>query len=415
MSSAIARRRTALFVFMFASGFGTATWAGRTPAVRDALRVPLGGMGLVLLGLSIGSMTGVTASGTLVRRMGARAAVLLGGTVLVAGLAVTAGCTAVSSAPGVFAGLALFGAGGGIAEVALNIEGNAVERLTGRPVLPLLHGCWSLGTLVGGGVGIAATAAGLPVVWHLLAAAALTAGAVAWSARSIDPDGGRAPAAEAGGDSAWRRQLRMWREARVVLIGLVVLAMAFAEGSANDWLPLLMVTGHHTSAATASLTFTVFAAAMTAGRFCGGPVVARHGRVAVMTASAVLAATGIALVILVPSAFAAGAASVLWGLGASLGFPVSISAAGDDPEDAALRVGAVVTIGYTAFLAGPPVLGTLADHVGLRAAMLLVLALVVAAAFLCRPAMRPRHAAPLTAAEARGPSPVTGDEPLRPL
>ncbi|MBK3607075.1 MFS transporter, partial [Streptomyces sp. MBT54] len=181
-----------------------------------------------------------------------------------------------------------------------------------------------------------------------------------------------------------RGHLAVWRDRRLVLIGLIVLAMAFAEGSANDWLPLLMVDGHGTGATAGSLTFMLFAVAMTTGRFTGGPLLVRYGPAAVVRASAVVAAVGVALVVFSDSALLAGAAVVLWGLGASLGFPVTISAAGEGarPGDASARVAAVSTAGYAAFLVGPPSLGFLADHVGLRNAMVVVLVLLGGAALI---------------------------------
>lgn len=181
-----------------------------------------------------------------------------------------------------------------------------------------------------------------------------------------------------------------------MLIGLIVLAMAFAEGSANDWLPLLMVDGHGTSATAGSLTFMLFAVAMTTGRFAGGPLLVRYGPAAVVRASALVAAVGVALVVFSSSALLAGAAVVLWGLGASLGFPVTVSAAGEGEgvRDASARVAAVSTAGYAAFLVGPPSLGFLADHVGLRAAMIVVLVLLGGAALITG-ALRRRTAPPV--------------------
>ncbi|PJT50550.1 MFS transporter, partial [Streptomyces albidoflavus] len=159
MDQATRRWRAALFVFMLVAGVGMASWVARTPAVRDALGVSTGGMGVVLFGLSTGSMAGVLVSGPLVRRYGGRAVMWGGAAVLTAGLAVTAGGAQWSLAGGVFAGLALFGSGLGLAEVAVNIEGAAVERRIGRPVLPVLHGCFSLGTVLGALLGLALTAA----------------------------------------------------------------------------------------------------------------------------------------------------------------------------------------------------------------------------------------------------------------
>ncbi|WP_097943393.1 MFS transporter [Streptomyces sp. ms115] len=408
MDSATRRWRAALFLFMLATGVSMASWVARTPAVRDALEVSTGAMGLVLFGLSIGSMAGVLASGGLVRRHGGRLVITVGAVLLVAGLLVIAGGAALEVSGGVFGGLALFGAGMGLAEVAFNIEGAAVERTVGRPVLPVLHGCFSLGTVVGALLGMGLTAVRFPVGWHLAAVALAVAAAGVWTVRAVpagtgraepDADGVKGP--EAGGV---RGQPAVWRDRRLVLIGLIVLAMAFAEGSANDWLPLLMVDGHGTGATAGSLTFMLFAVAMTTGRFTGGPLLVRYGPAAVVRASAVVAAVGVALVIFSDSALLAGAAVVLWGLGASLGFPVTISAAGEGagPGDASARVAAVSTAGYAAFLVGPPSLGFLADHVGLRNAMVVVLVLLGGAALITG-ALRRRPGAPVSEVPASQP------------
>lgn len=425
------RWRAALFLFMLAIGVSMASWVARTPGVRDALDVSTGAMGLVLFGLSIGSMAGVLVSGGLVRKHGGRPVIALGAGLIVTGLLGVAGGAALEVSGGVFGGLALFGAGMGLAEVAFNIEGAAVERTVGRPVLPVLHGCFSLGTVVGALLGMGLTAVRFPVGWHLAAVSVAVASAAVWTVRAVPPgtgredgesgesgDGERAGSggeragsggervrsggelAGSGGEPAasggWRAQLEVWRDRRLVLIGLIVLAMAFAEGSANDWLPLLMVDGHGTSATAGSLTFLLFAGAMTTGRFTGGPLLVRYGPAAVVRASAVVAAAGVALVVFSSSALLAGAAVVLWGLGASLGFPVTVSAAGEGAgaREATARVAAVSTAGYAAFLVGPPSLGFLADHVGLRSAMIVVLVLLAGAALITG-ALRRRTVSPV--------------------
>ncbi len=386
MDATTRRWRAALFLFMLATGVSMASWVARTPAVRDALDVSTGSMGLVLFGLSVGSMAGVLASGGLVRRHGGRRVIALGAGLLVSGLLVTAGGATLEVSAGVFGGLALFGAGMGLAEVAFNIEGAAVERTLGRPVLPVLHGCFSLGTVVGALLGMGMTAVRFPVGWHLAAVAVAVAAAAVWTVRAVPAGTGREEpeAGDGGRTGGWRAQVAVWRDRRLVLIGLIVLAMAFAEGSANDWLPLLMVDGHGTSATAGSLTFMLFAVAMTTGRFTGGPLLVRYGPAAVVRASALVAAAGVALVVFSDNALLAGAAVVLWGLGASLGFPVTISAAGEGVRNASARVAAVSTAGYAAFLVGPPSLGFLADHVGLRNAMVVVLVLLGGAALITR-------------------------------
>ena len=128
---------------------------------------------------------------------------------------------------------------------------------------------------------------------------------------------------------------------------------------------------------------------MTLGRVVGGPLIDRVGRVVALRASGVAAAVGLAIVILVPSVPVAVAGIVLWGIGASLGFPMGMSAAGDDPARAAARVSAVATIGYLAFLVGPPLIGFVGDRIGLLNALWIVLALILLAVF-AAPAARER-------------------------
>jgi MFS family permease len=127
---------------------------------------------------------------------------------------------------------------------------------------------------------------------------------------------------------------------------------------------------------------------MTLGRWFGPGLIDRFGRVPVLRTSAVVAFIGLMLVVFGQLLAVAVVGSVLWGLGAALGFPVGMSAAADDPQRAAARVSVVASIGYTAFLAGPPLIGFLGDHVGVLRALtvaagLLALAILIAGA--CRP------------------------------
>jgi fucose permease len=137
----------------------------------------------------------------------------------------------------------------------------------------------------------------------------------------------------------------------------------------------------------------VFVAAMAAGRFAGGWFLARLGRAAILGGSAVIGGAGLAVVVAADNDVVAGAAVVLWGLGAALGFPVALSTAADSGPDATARVSLVASIGYIAFLAGPPALGFLGNHYGLRGAMVLVLVFLAVAAAVA-PALRTARRAP---------------------
>lgn len=395
MRTSLRARRLALAALFFVPGIGIASWVTRTPDIRDLLGASTAEMGLVLLGLSVGSMGGVLASGPLVARFGARPIITAGALGVVASMP-TIGAGAAIESPVVAAlGLFLFGAGMGGGEVAMNVEGAEVERQWGRSFLPTLHGCYSLGTVVGAVLGIVATAAQFSVTWHLVVVGAVSAVIVVLAIPVVPTGTGQVrQATDAAASRAPRPQV--WRDPRLLLIGVIILAMALAEGSATDWLPLVMVDGHGFDAELGATIYAVFAASMTVGRFSGGWFIDRFGRPAVLCASGVFGAIGLALVVFVDSQVVAAAAVVLWGLGASLGFPVAISAAGDSGENAAARVSLVATVGYVAFLVGPPALGFIGEEHGLRGALLVPFALVAVAALIAPLLARPRASVAIT-------------------
>ncbi|EEL5193083.1 MFS transporter [Salmonella enterica subsp. enterica serovar Enteritidis] len=384
--NALKRRTWALFMFFFLPGLLMDSWATRTPAIRDILSVSTAEMGAVLFGLSIGSMSGILCSAWLVKRFGTRKVIRTTMTCAVGGMVILSVALWCAS-PLIFAlGLAVFGASFGAAEVAINVEGAAVERELNKTVLPMMHGFYSFGTLAGAGVGMALTALSVPPNIHIILAAAVAIAPIFIAIRAI-PDGTGKNASEDA--HLQEKGLPFYRDIQLLLIGVVVLAMAFAEGSANDWLPLLMVDGHGFSPTSGSLIYAGFTLGMTVGRFTGGWFIDRYSRVTVVRASALMGALGIGLIIFVDSDWVAGVSVILWGLGASLGFPLTISAASDTGPDAPTRVSVVATTGYLAFLVGPPLLGYLGEHYGLRSAMMVVLALVILAALVAKAVAKP--------------------------
>ncbi|EED9029026.1 MFS transporter [Salmonella enterica subsp. enterica serovar Cerro] len=386
--NALKRRTWALFMFFFLPGLLMASWATRTPAIRDILSVSTAEMGAVLFGLSIGSMSGILCSAWLVKRFGTRKVIRTTMTCAVGGMVILSVALWCAS-PLIFAlGLAVFGASFGAAEVAINVEGAAVERELNKTVLPMMHGFYSFGTLAGAGVGMALTALSVPANIHIILAAAVAIAPIFIAIRAI-PDGTGKNASEDAHAHLQEKGLPFYRDIQLLLIGVVVLAMAFAEGSANDWLPLLMVDGHGFSPTSGSLIYAGFTLGMTVGRFTGGWFIDRYSRVTVVRASALMGALGIGLIIFVDSDWVAGVSVILWGLGASLGFPLTISAASDTGPDAPTRVSVVATTGYLAFLVGPPLLGYLGEHYGLRSAMMVVLALVILAALVAKAVVKP--------------------------
>ena len=382
--------RNAVFLIFSLSGVGLSSWVSRTPAIRDSLHASTAEMGWIVFALAAGSIVGLVLSSHVLASLGSVRTIatsVVGGAV---GLAVTGlGATLFSTPTVAMAGLALFGAGTGMCDVAMNVEGAANERALGRTVMPLFHAAFSGGTVAGAGIGACAELLHIPIAIHFGVIAGVMVIGVLVAVRRLPPHPDASVATGGHSTAGWRSRLLIWRERRTILIGLIILGMAFAEGSANDWLALAMVDGHHVRNATGALIFGVFVAAMTVGRVAGVFLLDRFGRVPVLRVSAVLAAAGLLVVIFVPSALVAVLGVICWGLGAALGFPVGMSAAADDADKAAARVSAVATIGYFAFLVGPPSIGFLGGHIGLLHALLLVLVLVALAGVTSGAARKP--------------------------
>lgn len=389
----LSARRNAVFVIFILSGLSLSTWVARVPGVRDGLGLDTAQVGLLILGMSIGAILGLVASAPLLAKAGPhRGMVIALGIVAVGMLLVGTGVSFLHFVPLVALGLAMLGFGNGMVDVMMNVEGAAVEREIGKTLMPLMHACFSLGTVIGAVIGAGAAALRIDVSWHLMVIALLVVGVAVIAVRYIpnevelgDPEAG-VPEKRPWGERL-RENLSVWADWRLILIGVVMLGMAFAEGSANDWLALGVVDGHHQSNATGALIFGFFVAAMTLGRVVGGPLVDRVGRTNAIRITAGLGVVGLLLFILGGPIWLVVIGTVLWGFGVSLGFPLGMSAAADGTDKPAARVSAVAMIGYCAFLVGPPLIGFLGQAFGILNALYVLLVLMVASA-LAAPAVR---------------------------
>lgn len=377
------RWRNAIFAIFLASGLSIATWASRVPDIKVALDIDNAQIGLLLLGMGIASILGISSGPLVMARTGARRGMLTMMIALAIGLVmIGVGTTIFASFPVVIVGLALFGYGNGCLDVMMNVEATAIEQEAGKTILPLFHAFFSFGTVIGAGLGWFAATTHLTVAFHATVVGALIFVAAFVCIANVPNRDATLDPSNAGEKPHWRERMHValsaWREPRTYALGVVMLGMSFAEGGANDWLALGTAENHGGGTAMGAAALTVFSVCMTAVRIFGGPLVDRFGRVLVLRILAVAAAGGILLFILAPSLPFVFVGAALWGIGASLGFPLGMSAAADDPAKAAARVSAAATIGYVAFLGGPPVLGLISEHIGLLNTLFILVALVAA-------------------------------------
>ncbi|WP_344201271.1 MFS transporter [Pseudolysinimonas kribbensis] len=380
--------RTAVFAIFATNGLGISAVISRTPTIRDELHITVAEVGVLIVAASIGAIVGLLLSSHIVHWLGGRRTIAITLSACGIGVAGIGLGAALGSYAVAWISLLVYGAASSICDVGMNVEGAGVERASGTAIMPWFHAAWSLGGVISAGLGSIAAFAGIPPVVHFAVIGAIIVASAIVATRFIprvDPDAADEPRL------TFRERMSVWLEPRTLLIGVVMLGMAFAEGSANDWLALGVHDDRHFNDGQAALAFGTFATAMTVGRILGVPLINRLGRVVSLRAAAIAALLGLALVILVPVPAVTYIAIAVWGLGASLGFPVGISAAGDEPAKAAARVSVVATLAYGAFLVGPPVIGFVGQHVGVLNALWIVFGLIVIAA-LAIPAARPPRA-----------------------
>ncbi|MCU1512339.1 MAG: hypothetical protein JWO34_2179 [Arthrobacter sp.] len=375
----------ATFLIFGINGLVFASWAARIPSVTDILQITSGQMGTLLLCVAVGSLIALPTAGHVVGRIGTANAIRAAGLLAAAagvGIALSLGA---ASVPGTAISLFFFGIGIGLWDVSQNIEGADVEHKLGRTIMPQFHAAFSGGAFIGAliGAGLSKLGVGLPA--HLLVIAAVVAAAALWAPRYFLQ---HVPAAPVAGEATHPRPPRAWRDGRTLLIGVVVLGATLTEGAGNDWIAKAAVDGLGATESAGALLFAAFVLAMTAMRFFGGRAIDAYGRVAVLRASMAAAALGLGLFVFAGDIWLATAGAALWGVGAALAFPVGMSAAADDPKHAAARVSVVSTVGYIAFLAGPPLLGYLGDVTGIRMA-LLAIAVPILGALLLAGAAKP--------------------------
>jgi fucose permease len=381
----------ATYAVFIASGIAFASWASRIPQVRDRLHLDPSELGLLLLAMAAGSVIALPLSGVIIGHFGSRWTVRSTALLVAVAMAVVSLGYVLGVLPAVI-GLFLFGLGMGAWDVAMNVQGALAERRLGRAIMPRFHAGFSVGTVAGALIGAGMVALHVPVTVHLLGVAVLVGVGVPLAVRGFLPDDVEQDTAEGDAKPDQRgsgsKALHAWREPRTLLIGVFVLAFAFAEGVGNDWIGIALIDGYGTTAAVGTLGFATFLAAMTAGRWFGPGSLDRYGRVIVIRVLTVVCLLGVLLFVFGSHVIVAFAGAVLWGVGLALGFPVGMSAGADEPAMAAPRVSVIASIGYCAFLAGPPLIGFLGDHFTVLRAVLAV-AVLLALAIMITGAIRP--------------------------
>ena len=387
MSIPSARAHSALratFVVYAGLGFATSAWLSRLPDVRDHLGLTPGTIGMMLLIASLGSLLTLPTSGPIVMKIGARWAGRIGVFIWALGIVGAATGTLANSLVLFTGSLVFMSAGTGLWGSSMNIEAGLVQAAVRRLVVPVIQAMYAVGMLGGALLGALASRVGVPLGVHLYGLAALeliVCGVSIGFYLSQDEVAALEPAKdsivgegdEASAGNAKKGLTRLaWRERRTVLIALMVMSGGLLEGAANDWLNLSMVDGYGFATSTASAIFAFFLLMMTIMRFGSPRLERRFGAPHLLRFTMGCAIIGLTLVAFAPHHILAIVGVALWGIGASLVFPLGISALSVDPVMTPARVSVLSTVNYGSALIGPPILGLIADHVGYHRALVFV-------------------------------------------
>ena len=364
---ASARRATGAFFALL--GVSVSTWAALVPATKARLGLDDATLGTVLLAFGAGTIVATVVAARLMARYGSRRALVAAAPLLCLSLPLLAHA---SSTMGLAALLFAFGAFVGLAGVAANAQALAVQALARRPVMSSFHALFSVGGLAGAGSSSLLLRAGIPAQTSAAAIAAALLLLITAQGRGLVAD----VVAPSESASPARRALP---PAPVLLVGLMTFALYLSEGAVLDWSAVFFHEARGYDVATAALGYAAFSIAMAAGRLLGDRVVARVGAVAVIRWGTSLAAVGFITMVLAPNEVLGLIGCALIGIGASNVVPTLISASARvSTMPTAAAVSTVVAMGTTGLIAGPALIGFVAQHVGLATALGTLAAMLLA-------------------------------------
>ncbi|WP_328314271.1 MFS transporter [Streptomyces sp. NBC_00442] len=374
------RLRSALTVFFALDGFLFAGWVVRIPAIKQQTGASAGELGLALLGVSAGAVVTMVLTGRLCRRFGSHRVTVACGGLMALAIALP---PQTHSALALGLVLLLFGAAYGGVNVAMNSAAVDLVAALRRPVMPSFHAAFSLGGMVGAGVG-ALVAGNLSATSHLMALTGFGLLVTALAGRVLL----RHPAPVHPSTPHARGRRLDGRSRRLVLLfGAIALCTAYGEGAMADWGALHLEQDLAAAPGIAAVGYSLFALAMTAGRLSGTVLLERLGQTRTLVVGGLTACAGMLLGALAPQIWLALAGFAVMGLGLANIFPVAVARAGALAGPGG--VAAASTLGYGGMLLGPPAIGLLAEWASLPVALTTVAALAAGASLI---ACTARHA-----------------------
>lgn len=343
------RYRIAVSVFFFLAGFTFATWASRIPHIQAKLSMSDGTLGAVLFALPIGLMVSLLLAGGIINRLGSRNVLLIAAisySILLPFLGMANNIAQLASV------LVLFGIAGNLFNIAANTQAVGVEKIYGRQVMASFHGIWSLAGFSGAAIGTLMVKFDILPWQHFCIAAGIGFALIAIFIRETLP-----ASTKEGNQTMFALPDR-----QILQLGLIAFGCLVCEGTMFDWSGVYFTKIVHAPAALTTIGYAAFMACMATGRFLADRVVMRLGSKKVLQASGIVITVGLALAVWMPTLWVATIAFMLVGFGVSGVVPIVYSIAGKSKHlSPGQALAAVSTVGFAGFLAGPPLVGFIAQ------------------------------------------------------
>lgn len=373
--------RMAVDIFFFLNGVMSATFSARLPAVQMRLALPPGQLGLALLGCTIGGLLAMNIAARVSSRFGSKAILTLASL----GSCITLPLVALApTLPLFLLALVFFGAACGAMDVTMSLQGTAIEREYGRSIMNSFHAYFSVGSLAGASLGSLLAAFAVQPEPHFFAVTIAGCVVLVWSARFLFSSRQEQIVQKQPGKVALSFQI----SPTLMLLGVIAFCSLLSVGAMFDWSAVYLSGTLHTGAGLAAAGFTTFLICMALGRSVGDSLATRFGATVLVRIACSLAAIGLALALMCTWMPAVFLGLGLVGFGLSVPFPLVLSAAGRlAGQERGSALATVTTWGYCGMIAGPPMIGFLADRVGVRLALAPV-AILCVFAVLCAPAAR---------------------------
>ncbi|MET4734067.1 MFS family permease [Thalassospira sp. MBR-102] len=373
ISNQIAHNRIRTIFFLHGAAFSS--WVPHIPLVQERLGFGHDDLGAILLAAAVGVLAVMPVAGRLSDKFGSERVARYSGVAYFISVGIPVFMPSFMSIAIAMFALGFFGA---FLDISMNANGLNVERAKKRSVMSGLHGFWSLGGFAGAGTTAAWFALPLPVEWHLPVMLTLFLILHLILQRQLMPDAAVPhPAQTHEGSSAKQRAMFL----TLLPFGACAFIGQFGEGVITDWATVLMNTELNSGPTMAAVGFACYSAAMAITRLSGDWLVTKFGRPQILLSSSACASFGLFVLALAPHYFVAWIGCAIAGIGLAVILPLLISAAAEaSGRSGGAVVSTIAATGYTALMAGPPVIGAIGQQLGLVTAFVLTasfLALII--------------------------------------